>query len=248
MSLPTLHEIGWTREWGGIPSTTQLLNPTRMEYLKVKCDYAIDPFESAFRLLGTRHHQRLEAVAKRIEGLIAEKKMGADEVARHSGILDLLEPDELQDGFWKLIDYKTWGSFSVAKIMGRSENGEYDRRQAELQLNDYRIKAKRLGFPVSRIFVQCTIRDGGTWVARKNEVPEKLSLIPIARLDDKLVEDYFAHKGKILLAALEINMLPPMCDYDGRWGNRRCKGFCSVFKFCPEGRMMNKMPREQGAV
>jgi len=66
-----------------------------MEYLKIKCDYAVNPFESAYALLGTRHHQRLEAVAKRIEGLVAEKKLEADEVAQHSGILDLLEPDEL---------------------------------------------------------------------------------------------------------------------------------------------------------
>ena len=95
LSLPTLHEIGRSREWGGVPSTTQLLNPTRMEYLKIKCDYAVNPFESAYALLGTRHHQRLEAVAKRIEGLVAEKKLEADEVAQHSGILDLLEPDEL---------------------------------------------------------------------------------------------------------------------------------------------------------
>ncbi len=90
LSLPTLTELGNAREWTGTPSTTQLLNPTRLEYLKIVHDYAIDPFERAFALLGTRHHRRLELVAKRIEGLYAEKKLGLDKDI--SGVLDLLEP------------------------------------------------------------------------------------------------------------------------------------------------------------
>lgn len=122
-----------------------LLNPTRLEYLKLTKDYAIDPTDRAFALLGTRHHKRLELVAKKIEGLIAEKKLDSDEVQKHSGILDLLEPDELQDGYYKLIDYKSWGSFMVALILGRGDkNGDYERMQTTLQLNDYRLKVESL--------------------------------------------------------------------------------------------------------
>lgn len=92
LSLPSLTTIGTIREWRGVPSTTQLLNPTRIEYLQIKYPFAVDPFDQAFALLGTRHHGRLEVVAKKIEGLIAEKKLvGID--TSISGVLDLLEPN-----------------------------------------------------------------------------------------------------------------------------------------------------------
>jgi len=92
------------RIWTGKPSTTQLLNPTRMEFLKITKDYAITPQERAFALLGTQHHRRLEIIAKKIAELEAEKKL-SDNI--NTGILDLLEPD---NGKWILTDYKTWGS------------------------------------------------------------------------------------------------------------------------------------------
>lgn len=243
LSLPALHDIGWQREWTGEASTTMLLNPTRLEYLKLTCDYAIDPTDRAFALLGTRHHKRLELVAQKIEGLIAEKKLDSDDVQKHSGILDLLEPDELQEGYYKLIDHKSWGSYAVAKILGRGNNGEYERTQAALQLNDYRLKAEKLSFKISRLMIQATVRDGGTFIAKKNNVPEKMLMIPIERLDDEFVVSYFSDKNKALMDALKNKELPPMCDYEGRWANRRCKGYCDVASFCPEGRAMNKMPK-----
>ena len=67
-----------------------LLNPTRYSYLQLVKPFAVDPFDQAFSLLGTRHHGRLEIVAKKIEGLQAELKLGKNQEV--SGILDLLEP------------------------------------------------------------------------------------------------------------------------------------------------------------
>jgi len=245
LSLPTLTEIGHTREWTGKPSTTQLLNPTRLEWLKIKRDYVIDPFDMAFALLGSRHHRMLESVANTIEGLIAEKKLGGDEAATNTGILDLLEPDELNEGFWKLTDYKTWGAYSVAKIVGIKDNGEVDRRQTELQLNDYRVKAETLGFPISRLFVQCTVRDGGTFSAKNMGVHFKICLTQINKLPDDEVTEYFIDKAQALLETLESDTMPPLCDYESRWGNRRCKGFCPVMPFCPEGAAMNNVELQQ---
>lgn len=241
LSLPTLTEIGRTREWTGKPSTTQLLNPTRLEWLKIKRDYIIAPSDTAFALLGSRHHWMLEAVAKTIEGLIAEKKLGEEDAATNTGILDLLEPDELNRGFWKLTDYKTWGAYSVAKIMGIKDNGEFDLHQLKLQLNDYRIKAESLRFPISRLFVQCTVRDGGTYSAKNMGVDFKICLVQIDKMPDDEVIEYFQDKAQTLLEAIESDAMPPLCDYEGRWGNRRCKGFCQVMPFCPEGAAMNKM-------
>lgn len=234
--MPTLHEIGRGRIWAGIPSTTQLLNPTRIEYLKIKKDYAIDPFDMAFALLGTRHHQRLDAVAKKIDGLISEKPLKGE----ITGILDLLEPD-MEPDTWRLIDYKTWGAYALAKILGLTQNGERDKKIVELQLNHYRIKVAELGFKVTHMFVQCTVRDGGTFIAKKAGIEVKLKLVPIEFLPDDKVLFYFNAQRENLLNAIESNTLPPMCGYEDRWGGKRCKSFCSVAEFCPEGAMVNRI-------
>jgi hypothetical protein len=104
-----------------------------MEYLKLTKDYAINPFDRAFALLGTQHHRRLEIIANKLKDLEAEKKL-IDET--NSGILDLLEPD--YDDYWIMSDYKTWGSYMVQLVLDKTS---YERYSASLQLNDYRMKA-----------------------------------------------------------------------------------------------------------
>ena len=104
LRLPTLYEIGKDRPWKGKASTTKLLNPTRMEYLSITSDYSITPKSRAFSLLGSRHHYKLEQAGKQLDGIEVEKYLEGD----HTGILDLLEPDELKAGFYVLTDYKTW--------------------------------------------------------------------------------------------------------------------------------------------
>jgi len=235
LSLPTLYQIGKDRPFTGKFSTTQLLNPTRQEYLKLTREYAINPKAQAFALLGTRHHQTLEAVAHQIKGIEVEKFLDGDT----TGTLDLLEPEGDK---WRLIDYKTWGSYSVAKIIYADNDGVYDKMQVSLQLNNYRIKAERLGFAVSSLLVQCTVRDGGTKTARENRIEWNMDLIPIPILPDKEVIDYFDKKREGLQMALANNALPEMCPFEERWGGRRCKGdFCPVHTFCPEGAKINKV-------
>ncbi len=243
LSLPTLYEVGRVREWKGLPSTTMLLNPTRISYLQIIKDYAIDPFEQAFSLLGIRHHKRLEIIAKKLEGLISEQQF-TDE--NNSGMLDLLEPDELFLNCWKMTDYKTWGAYSVAKIIGIAENGEYERRQVQLQLNDYRIKAESLGLSISRLFVQACVRDGGTMVARQQKIDFRMRLIPIDKLPNEEVIEYFHKKQQTLLTALENKQLPSLCPFEERWAGRRCKpNFCPVIYGCPEGAMVAKVKLEE---
>jgi len=238
LSLPSLYDIGKVREWTGKPSMTQLLNPTRIAYLQITKPYAVTPQEMAFALLGTRHHYKLEQVARKIEGLEVEKFLDGDE----TGILDLLQPDELNSGFFELIDYKTWGSYSVAKILRPDASNGYELHQVELQLNNYRVKVEKLGFPVKRLAVQCTVRDGGTFTARNNKIDFKLAMLPVTILEDKVVTDYFKTKREALLNALDNGVLPEMCPYEERWANRRCIGeLCPVHYWCPEGAMMNKV-------
>lgn len=238
LSLPTLYSIGKAREWTGKPSTTQLLNPTRMEYLKIIRDYTIDPFRMAFALLGTRHHGKLEQVAKQIESLIAEQKI-TDEV---SGVVDLLEP--INGGNYRLIDYKTYGSFAVRKHISDEPANAYDRKMLSLQMNNYRLLCQGIGFNITELKCQITVRDGNTQSAYKNGIPFNLILLDVPIMDDDDVVDYFMAKSKALTTAIANNQPPELCPYQERWNGRRCKGFCDVARFCPEGAKVNKVEFE----
>ncbi len=110
LTLPTLTLISQEREWTGVASTTQLLNGTMLAFLKLTQPYTIDPDKMAFALLGTKHHQALKDVADTLK-LPSEIPLTGDD----RDIFDLLEPD---GDSWILTDYKTWGSYRVAKALG----------------------------------------------------------------------------------------------------------------------------------
>lgn len=231
LSLPTLTAIGKAREWKGTPSTTQLLNPTRMEYLKIKEAYAVDPFSMAFALLGTRHHGMLEQVANKIDNLVAEWKLDGE----ISGVLDLLEPINGTDEY-RLIDYKTYGSYAVKKHVFPDDNGKYDRHVLALQMNNYRFLAQKMGFKVTELKCQITVRDGNTQSAYRNGINFNLIMIPVPILPDDEVIDYFSSKALALKNALAGNTLPNICPPDECWQGRRCRGYCDVVEFCQRGK------------
>ena len=110
LSLATLREVANVRPWTGKPSVTQLLNGTRMEVLKIQEEYAIRPQDRAFALLGTAHHSRLEEMSFDTDAEFTVNLVGV------SGHPDLLEANE--DGTFTLWDYKTWGSYRVARFLG----------------------------------------------------------------------------------------------------------------------------------
>jgi len=263
LSLPTLISISHQREWKGKPSTTQLINGTRLAYLQIIKDYAVNPFDRAFALLGTRHHMRLEKVAQKLNALSEEKLDGDD-----TGILDLLVPDETNHReAYELWDYKTSGSFKVAKALGlvsrkvKDPSGEcyktsgkwgkagdvkmitiwqedpeaVDIWEWEYQDNNYRIKIEEIGFPISQMFNQVTVRDGGTLIAANRGITKNIYKIPIRRLPDEQVREYFRIKRENLLGALESQALPAPCSHEESWHGRRCQGFCDVAEFCDVG-------------
>lgn len=233
MSLPTLQYIAdGERPFNGVFSTTQLLNGTRYSYLTITKEYAQSPDNYAFALLGTRHHKKLESVAKRLE-MTAEKYLDGD----IKGILDLLVEDG--KGGYELWDYKTSGSYKIANALGLTREAVHI-QDWELQLNNYRIELERLGLPISRMVIQATARDGGTFTARRYGIFKNIHLIEIKRLDDELVIGYFADKKATLQRHLTEKALPPMCSYDERWANNKCLRYCPVVEFCPEGAAMAK--------
>jgi hypothetical protein len=241
LTLPTLMAVGNSREWTGKPSTTQLLPGSclRQVYLKITNDYYIDPESMAFALLGTRHHSHLEHFAKYLEYITEHRLYG-----EASGAVDLLEPDELIEKQFVLSDMKTWGSYQIKKFNDGDEMAD-----ATYQLNQYRIllehdeKLKEtLGYPVkiSRMQVQATIRDGGTYIARQNGVEKRIIILPIKFVDDEVINAHFSNYKTLLLDALNTNQLPEVTNA-GTWNWRRCKGYCETFDKCPEGRKLNKI-------
>ena len=104
LTLPTLVKVGTERVWTGEGSTTQLLNGTKYEFLKLTNDYCINPRkDKAFALLGTEHHDMLEHIAEGL-GLPAELSLTGD----GHNVFDVLE---LEGDAYVLTDYKTWGAF-----------------------------------------------------------------------------------------------------------------------------------------
>jgi len=238
LTLPTLMAVGSEREWSGIPSTTQCQQGTRMAWLKIKKPYYIKPEGRAFALLGIRHHAKLEVFAK-VAKLVAEQKLDGEV----TGILDLLEPDPENEGMFILSDYKTWGGYAVQKALKHNDFGD-----ALYQLNHYRVKAEQheglaeaLGFSVkiSRMQVQATVRDGGLDIATDRGVNKNIYLLDVPKVDDNEIISYFSSKAKALLDYLESDKLPPPCSTSENWNWKRCKGFCDVAEFCPEGTKIN---------
>ena len=249
LALGHLTFIGQSqREFTGQSSVTQLIKPTRLAWLEIVKDYTVNPDDMAFMMYGTLHHRRLEVINKKLEGLSEQKIIG-----NISGTLDRLEPDELKEGYYKLLDYKLVGAYSVAKALGIGNKGvevDPDMFEWELQLNKYCIMVEAEPtlselFPISRLLIQATIRDSGLKQIKSLGLPCRMPLIPIRRLPKDYVEEYFLSKDYALHNALESREMPEMCAYNERWGGRRCKGYCSVFQYCPEGAMINKVKLEQ---
>lgn len=240
LRLDKLHEISWDRKWEGKPSTTQLLNPTRMEYLKITKDYAIAPKSRAYAIYGSYQHKRLEIINAKLNEYPSEMKV---ENETNHGTLDRLEPDELNPGKWLLIDRKFWGAFAVKKLMGKDN---YERWHYSMQLNDYRMKVDPEIFPISRMLWDITIRDANTKTMRELELIDPMPIIEADWIDDEIVADYFGQKSKALLEAFENDKLPELCPFQERWQGRRCRGsLCEVHMFCPEGAMINKVELQQ---
>ncbi len=114
LTKPTLKAVARQREWNGIPSTTQLLRGTYEAMLMIKANYAENPKESMFKLLGTGVHKGLDDEATE-EGTLGESQLQRQVLDGVSGLADLLETE---NGLNILTDYKVSGSFKIAKALG----------------------------------------------------------------------------------------------------------------------------------
>jgi len=259
LTLPTLVEVGRERKWTGEGSTTQLLNGTMYEYLKLTNDFTLNPRkDKAFALLGTHHHELLEKRAAEL-GLPSEISLTDDE----RNVFDLLE---YNDGEYTLTDYKTWGAFKVSRTLGfvcvhkevihytdkvgkkRQRTEKTFAEQPEkgdwfdvgMQLGRYKMLiVDKLDITIAHVKVQVTVRDGGLKTATQYGINENMYYRDVYWLPERdEIESYFFNKQYDLVAALgEGHGWDTVCSEHENWDGARCRGYCEVWMHCPKGKM-----------
>lgn len=243
----TLCLIAEQKLWTGVPSTTQLLKGTREAYLEIKTDYSISPQDSLWRVHGSKGHS---ALAEYNDNALSEERLHDE---RCSGAFDYYDA-EVQ----LLCDTKFWGSYRIMRALGLKQievktgevyktgpnkgkpktrkewvdGGNPDLRNEELQLNDYRMKLEAAGFPVKGMFIEAIARDGGCYIARNRGVEQNGILIPVRRLPDEEVKQFFEGKHKLLMEALKTETVPPKCTTVESWEGRKCQKYCNVRETC----------------
>lgn len=248
--MPYLHHIGDPHEGSGLPSVTELLNGTRYSYLHRTTDYVVSPDGSAFAVSGSAAHAALEG-----DSATSEVRVQYEGI---SGRFDHVEVEE--DGL-VLIDYKTSGSYAVAKAIGVTTEEEplldsegnpvmwrgkarvtkrhilnpekAELRDWGLQLNFYRLALERgSGKNVKAMRLFFIVRDGGTVTAKGRGVVRNTYYIDVPRMHDEDVLAWFALKKSALESALASGIPPAPCNSEEAWGGRRCGEYCSVAQSC----------------
>lgn len=218
LSLPTLTNLAQTRDWTGVPSTTQLINGTMYSFLEIRHDYYQAPDERAYAMFGSNYHSKKGGFADKIKDALNEERIGEDV----SGIFDYYE-----DGL--LIDYKTTGYYKISKYL----KGEtlYP-KEYKIQLNKYRIEIEKMGFPVKKLKNEILIRDHN-FMAKKAGVKHKLYYLDVPFVRDSLINKYYKIKRSRLVDSLKEGKCTHLCTPIERWQDRKCKDYCPVNFHCP---------------
>jgi hypothetical protein len=262
-----LRLVSKERPWTGKPSTTQLIRGVMESWLRLTTDYATSPDSRAFMVNGTLAHARLEESSDEYS-LLEEKFDGQD--VDITGIADVIETE---NGETILVDFKTSGSFKVAKALGfkvvERPSGEFyksgkrkgqektikelvrdeqyvDRWEWEMQLNKYRIEAKKkLGLDINTLKIQCLVRDGGTYIARSRGVFRNIYYFKIDTLSDEDVLNYFERKRRALEQAIKDGQCTEACDAKENWDGLKCAKYCDVAKYCYFGKYLKQEKEEE---
>jgi len=120
-----------------------------------------------------------------------------------------------------------------------------DMREVELQINRYRILFESQGFPISRMQIQAIPRDGGTYVAKNRGIDKNLYMIPVKRLTNKFVLEFYQALADRVNKAFKTGYAR-QCNAWETWDNRnRCENFCEVKEACIE---MSKRNNERWGI
>ena len=259
MFLPTLRAVANSLDRKiAEPTVTELIAGSRETYLKKTSEYAVDPSSVLYALQGQAIHSINES---HTQGEILSEERLKDEIT--SGQFDLfgkiIDSDEGVLG-----DLKVTSSFKLMKALGiykvdvntgevyksgskkgfpktRKEfryDGVKDVLDWAIQLNYYRMLLEKQGFNVSKMFIQAICRDSNLRIAQERGIDKTVYIIPINKISDCWLKQYFNHKAKILREALKTKTLPPVCSHRERWNNRKCLDYCAARENCPHAQSL----------
>ena len=254
MFLPTLRAVANSLDRKiSEPTVTELIVGTRETFLKKTTDYAVEPASVLYALQGQAIHSINE---RHTQGNILSEERLKDDIT--SGQFDFFGKI-LDDNDGVLGDLKVTSSFKLMKALGiykqkvatgevyksglkkglpkfRSElrfDGVRDLLDWAIQLNYYRMLLEHSGFTVNRMFIQALCRDSGLRIAQERGISKPVYIIPINKISDHWLTRYFQHKAKLLRDAIRSNILPSVCSFRERWGDRKCLGYCATRPNCP---------------
>ena len=248
---PVLQKIGvdWRRT-STEPSTTELIGPTRIAWLKRMYPYYESAASRKWSIFGS-------AVSVIMEGGGGDEGLTEETFrdATNKGTLDYFDSET-----GTLWDYKLTGAYKVRQIVTveRPVPGEVfksgprkgmpklervedmagagarvwtEAPEWGAQLADYSAKATRYGFTVKRACLFLIVRDADMFAEQMSltkpwyeiEVP----LPPVEETERKMKE-----RRALLESALVRGNCPPICTPDERWNGKRCESYCPVRAWC----------------
>ena len=245
LSPSTLALIADDRPFTGV-SPSMAGKGDRQIYLENMVDFAIDPRSKMFMTYGTRHHMAKEGYAGEygeysldgggtIDDYDKKTKTLYDSKFVGTGRLDRIAVKVwVETGEVYKVNYKDKkkGDKKVKPIVGNRWDISDDHDWVR-QLNFYRIKLENMGYTVENIFVEATIRDGGTGIAIGKGYTDLVYMIPIQIVEDNDIYNYYEDKESGLREKMTMGTPPPICEEKERWNdNIRCAFYCDVFEEC----------------
>lgn len=261
--LPYLRAISQEREWRGLTPSRAGTGPRKI-VLEQKTDFAIDPDKRAWAMFGIGVHGKLSMHKYTYnvlseEPLEDEKIRGIPDVLEEDEYMDgrYVLTDLKTWGSFKvtkglgiikeieyLRDPQTGGLlyFKTGKRKGQPKTrqklvvdaNKIDMRAEEFQLNCYRILFEKYGFPINKLWIMVICRDGGTQIAFSRGIMRNTYMIPVRRLPDKEVLDFYAKLRLEVEKGLENWPCHiRKCNAFESWDGRRCKpDLCEVWLAC----------------
>jgi hypothetical protein len=257
---PYLRMAGEDKRWNGRASVTMLGRCPRMYWLQERVDYAENPDRSAWKILGTRGHGKLEEYTEKADS--AEEALDLDGL---KGVTDLVEEE---NGEYILTDYKVIGSYAVAKMLGITEKGYRDVTDSEgnveyyvrgpkkgqpktekvleadpsradvsnykMQPNIYKLgwEYKNLGHQISKLYIFAIVRDGGLMVARRRGVERNTYMISIPIEPEAEVREWAYERRHELERVMNSDEKPRAGRSDETWNGNFCRNYCPVREHC----------------
>lgn len=247
LTLPTRIFASRTRKWDGKTfSTTQLLQPTLLSFLKLTQPETVAPMDTLQAGLGTAGHALLE-------GCIPQDYIGEFRMLNDKGTISG-QPDLIDLKNHILYDYKFVAAFSLAMMLGYERKGYWyefkrgarkgqkewryryemggtpDYHNYDWQQNCYRLLLAEKGIRIDKMVLQVTAKESDA-TCKQLGLDKRTYLIELPKYDDDVVRKKFDDAYSKLKAALDTNTIPEKCD--DTWDGRRCAGWCSVNEFCP---------------